>query len=364
MDKIKKVSMSNENVAVSKPRNSNLELFRIIVMFLIVLHHSIVNSGLVPLIEADFPSTKSTILAFFGCAGKIGINCFVLITGYFMCTSKITLRKGLKLLLEIEFYKIAIFAIFVATGYIHLSFKSIFNGIMPVTSISDGFVSCYLVFYCFIPFLNILIQGMNKRLHLILICLCLLAYSLPAQVFMTVSFNYVGWFMVVYFIAAYFRLYPPQWSMSAKYTGLFALLFWTISLCCVWGWAQYCVYRGKPPSFFFFVADSNKPLAIATAVSFFLFFKNLKLGYSRVINTIAASAFGVLLIHANSEAMRQWLWLETLDNVGHYSIDIFAHVIVGVLLIYAVCTLIDLVRIHLLEKPVFKVIDSYLEKKH
>lgn len=33
------------------------------------------------------------------------------------------------------------------------------------------------------------------------------------------------------------------------------------------------------------------------------------------IIAIAASTFGVLLIHANSETMRNWLWKDTLDNV-------------------------------------------------
>jgi len=109
-----------------------------------------------------------------------------------MCTSQITLRKGLKLLLQIEFYKIIFFTIFVATGYIELTHKTLFKGIMPITSIGDGFVSYFLAFFCFIPFFNILIKGMNQKLHLTLVCLCLAVYSLPAQIFMTVSFNYVG----------------------------------------------------------------------------------------------------------------------------------------------------------------------------
>ena len=51
----------------------------------------------------------------------------------------------------------------------------------------------------------------------------------------------------------------------------------------------------------------------------FLHFKNTQLKYSRIINTIAASTFGVLPFHANSNAMRQWLWKDVLNNVGVYS---------------------------------------------
>lgn len=84
-----------------KLRESNLELFRIVAMFLIVAHHYVVNSGLFPVILENFPSSKSVFLLLFGWAGKTGINCFVLITGFFMCTSQISFRKFLKLFLAV-----------------------------------------------------------------------------------------------------------------------------------------------------------------------------------------------------------------------------------------------------------------------
>lgn len=109
---------------------------------------------------------------------------------------------------------------------------------------------------------------------------------------------------------------------------------------------------------YFLVSDSNKPLAVLTAVFAFLFFRNLEIGYSKVINTIAASAFGVLLIHANSDSMRQWLWRDTLNNVGHFEDNIYLHAVISVLAVYAICTLMDFVRIQLLEKPFFRWFDK------
>lgn len=98
-------------------RNTNIELYRIVVMFLIVAHHYLVNSGLIQVIENEPLIGKSAFFYVFGMWGKTGINCFVLITGYFMCRSNITLRKFLKLFLQIEFYNIVINLIFVFTGY-------------------------------------------------------------------------------------------------------------------------------------------------------------------------------------------------------------------------------------------------------
>jgi len=354
--------MSKEAFVSSKPRYSNLELFRIITMLLIVAHHYVVNSGLTPIMAENPTSAKSMFLYLFGWAGKTGIDCFVLITGYFMCKSDISLRKFLKLFGAFYFYKVLFFCIFAVTGYVELTPKFVIKSLMPIKSIKDGFVSCFLVFFCFIPFLNILVKGMTKRQHQLLLGLCLLVYSVFPQLLIYVTFNYVGWFMVIYLIGAYFRLYPPQWSLNTKRTGWLAFGFVMLSLTSVWGGVQMCSVINKNLSYFF-VADSNKPLAVATAVCAFLFFKNLKMGYSKVINTIAASAFGVLLIHANSDTMRQWLWRDTLDNAGHYAGNIYLHAFASVLAVYAICTLIDFVRIQLLEKPAFKMLDSRLNKK-
>lgn len=65
---------------VSKTRDSNLELFRIIVMLLIVAHHYVVNSEVSSLMRNDDITCRSIFFNIFGAWGKTGINCFVLIS--------------------------------------------------------------------------------------------------------------------------------------------------------------------------------------------------------------------------------------------------------------------------------------------
>ena len=102
---------------------------------------------------------------------------------------------------------------------------------------------------------------------------------------------------------------------------------------------------GKTGLYYYEVADSNKFLAVALSVCAFLFFKNLKLGCRKGINAVAASTFGVLMIHANSDTMRQWLWRDTLNNVRAYSSDYWmVHAIASVAGVFAVCTIIDMWR--------------------
>ena len=110
-------------------RNSNIELFRIIVMIFIIAHHYVVSSGLASIDGPIFSnplSFKSIFLLLFGMWGKTGINCFVLITGFFMCKSNITVKKYMKILLEVYFYRILVYLVFIVgtcprTTYIIIS---------------------------------------------------------------------------------------------------------------------------------------------------------------------------------------------------------------------------------------------------
>ena len=64
-----------------KPRSSNLELYRIICMIMIVAHHYVVNSGLTDeggVLLNDYLSGNSILMSIFGAWGKTGINCFLI----------------------------------------------------------------------------------------------------------------------------------------------------------------------------------------------------------------------------------------------------------------------------------------------
>ena len=109
--------MEKMNVLIKQERKSTLELYRIVVMWFIVAHHYVVNSELMDVMKEEPLSGNSIFFFLFGAWGKTGINCFVLITGYFMCKSQITVQKFLKLLFEVLFYNILIYFVFIACKY-------------------------------------------------------------------------------------------------------------------------------------------------------------------------------------------------------------------------------------------------------
>lgn len=350
------VNSSLGGAVLKKPRSSNLELYRIVCMLMIVAHHYVVNSGLTSqggLLREDFTSGNSFFLSLFGAWGKTGINCFLMITGYFMCTSKITLRKYLKLLAQVYFYKLLLFPIFLAFGYESLSPFRITKLVMPFWGLTDRFISCFIAFYLTIPFLNILVQNLNKRQHEMLLLLALCFYTILGSIpSFEVRFNYITWFGIIYFIASYIRMYPYYIYEKRSLWGwisLVSVVLAIISILCL-----RIFFREKAGMGYQFVSDSNKIFAVTIAVSSFLWFKNLNIKYSKIINSAGAATFGVLLIHANSGAMRTWLWKDTVDCVGHYismeTGELVIYSIAVVLFIFIVCNLIDQLRIATLEK--------------
>lgn len=279
-----------------------------------------------------------------------------------MCKSNISAKKFFKILFQVMFYRIIIYWIFILTGYEVISLKGVIKSLIPITSIGTNFTSCFLMFYLTIPFLNILIKNINEKKHLYLIALSSFIYILMGTIpKFNVTMNYVSWFIVLYFISSYIRIYPKQiysnrlfWSWMTFISLIISALSVVIST-----WIGTKIGINAP---YYFVADSNTFLAVITGISLFMLFKNINLKYSSFINTIAASTFGVLLIHANSDTMRKWLWRDTFNNMGvYYTNYMVIHAIGSVLLIYIICTLIDFLRIYFLESKIFKLWDNKWE---
>lgn len=333
-------------------------------MLLIVAHHYVVNSGLVDVIEQDPLSSNSIFYLLFGAWGKTGINCFVLITGYFMCKAEISLHKFLKLFLWTITYSVIITGLFTLVGYHPEGLLKMWFSVIPLRNITTGFTSCFIMFYLCIPFLNTLLQNISKGQHFWLIVILLFIYTVHGSFpKLNVSMNYVSWFSTLYFISAYLRLYPGSKDKNVRFWGWMTALSWGLSIISILNILYLQQRFLDAPQFYknyYLVSDSNAILALTNGITSFMFFKNLKIKNSKLINTIAASSFGVLLIHANSDTMRHWLWKDTVDCIGHYDTTYYWLYAIGcVLVIYAVCTIIDIIRIKTIETPLLNATERF-----
>ena len=92
-----------------------------------------------------------------------------------------------------------------------------------------------------------------------------------------------------------------------------------------------------------------------------MFFKNIRIPNSRIINTISASTFGILVIHTCSDLMRKYLWVDVFKCTAYYQKSFKTYVfhsISSVFIVYGVALLIDLLRRYVIEKPFFYYFDK------
>ena len=360
--------MSEENTlnnGLKLKRSSNIELFRIITMFLILLAHF--SEFYLKKYSASIGNLSITyiLLLSIGVWGKFGINCFVLITGYFMCKSKITLKKYLILFLEVEFYAFIMKLFAVLLKLEPFSIKSFIYRLIPFNGFGRGFTPSYLVFFLFIPFLNVLVRNINKKQHIYLIVLSLFffsfIYSIPKLDF---NIGYITWFSVLYFIASYIRFYPNAFTDSKKKTGLICLGLFLISVLSIIVIHYLNVKKGLTISPNYFVVDSQKILGAFTAIFFFMFFKNINVKQSKIINAFGGSSYGVLLIHTSSTSFMYYLFSIICFN-GKFADKLWSvPILLAVLiLVYIAFSIIDMLRKRFLEKTLFNLLDKKFLKR-
>ena len=76
------------------------------------------------------------------------------------------------------------------------------------------------------------------------------------------------------------------------------------------------------------------------------------------MNLISSATFGVYLLHDNN-FMRSFLWKKMLNGPALFNhIVLIPYSILVVVLVYSICTMIELLRIYLLEKKYMKIIEK------
>lgn len=338
-------------------RSSNLELARIVAMLSIVAHHYVVNSGAIEAISQAGEGPGSLFLQLWSMWGKTAINVFVLITGYFMCEKEFRWRRVAKLIFQIEFWKVALLPLFLFAG---LPFKAGIKGVLsivflPFLNVNNGFTASFLVFYLAMPFLKLFIDSGGRSLHAAAVALLLAVETVSFTFFRnSAAFTEVSWYCALFLIAAWLRRYPPAFIDDYKACRtLFAgsVMLAVVSVLTI---DALCAVLGVP-SFekgLYFVDQSGKVMALVVGLTCFLFFRTLPLPQSRPINVVASTTFGVLLVHANSDAMRKLLWGDLLDVPGAYALPLpllVLHAIVSMFGVFAISSLLDWLRLRFIE---------------
>ena len=191
-------------------KSSNIELLRIISIFMVILSHYYCHSFFP---DDNIIILNELIMLFLGSGGKIAVNVFVIISGYFLVTQKFRFGKLFKFFSCTYFWSIAIliFSI-VLFGLSNVSQSLLIKAINPLTPL-NWFARAYLHLYLIFPLLNRLIYKYSKKTLVYVIgILTVVFFVIPTirNIALGGYFNFLLIFTDLYFIGAYLRLYTSK----------------------------------------------------------------------------------------------------------------------------------------------------------
>lgn len=255
-------------------RNSNIELLRIVIMFMILLLHANFFTFKMP--------TDYSFTSFSRCFAEAftltPVNIFVLITGFF--GTVFSVKKVLSLIFQVFFCVVPISLFLTCFGIIESDFRSI---IRSFVFNEYWFINAYIGLLILTPILNVAVDHLSHRVYIS----SLLFFNVIAflDAFWGVSGIQIGrgysliWFIFLYLLGRYVKYY--QVSLSQK--QLISLI--VISCLC-----------NSLLIFTFHNVNYVNPFIVIQSVSTLLLFTKFEIK-SDVINWVAASTTMVYLVN-------------------------------------------------------------------
>lgn len=348
----------------TKKRDSNLEMLRIISMILIVAHHYAVHGFNNVQLYYSFNKYVVDILSL---GGKVGVICFILISGYFMINGKFTIKKLWKLEGQVLFYSLGMYVLFstVLEPVYKIDDKAIKTSFYPIAYSQYWFITCYVVIMILSPYINKFIHCMEKKeLKKFLIIMIILWPVTMTFLGGSFAFNHLGWLIVLYIMAAYINLYVKFDSKAIKknkiimIVSIALLVLSPVIYNTLWKITRIDDYLNSSRD----LASISSILVLIVSVSMFIYFLNKKRYSSNIINNISKCTLGVYLIHENT-FFRPYLWEKILKNDSYYSSRmLIVHAILSIIIVYVIASIIDYIRMKLIE-PLWMKLYDYFENK-
>lgn len=137
-------------------RDSNLEMLRIIAIFMIMMHHACISRGL-EIFKTPFVMNHIAVSAL-GIWGMFGVDIFFLISFWFMLEKNFTYRieRWIKLIAETILLALIAFGISIVVFKDPLSFSSLAKTILSPALNTYWYITAYLMVFLLLPFFRVL----------------------------------------------------------------------------------------------------------------------------------------------------------------------------------------------------------------
>ncbi|MCR5781533.1 MAG: acyltransferase [Clostridia bacterium] len=351
------------STTLSKQRYSGPEVLRILAMLMIIAGHlSTANSW-----SFTTGSLNTVALSVFAAGGQAGVVMIIMLTGFFGIKAGATHKKAFILIVETVFYSVLTYLVSCALGANMFRSKYIFFSLVPLITnrSSTWFITLYLLLYALIPLLNAGINRLTQRQHLMTILLFLFVWSVLPNTYEAFfplqnhGYSFLWAFVLMYLIGAYLRTYPSRLNDRRMLTcGLLLLTaaaLITGKIVTVFEIRTGSIWINRILRIILALCTDGSmrgPLVILFGVLCLTLFTNIRGQAPKILRLISGSIFGVYLLHESSWLNRR-MWDDVFRITDHESSRFFVlYAILTVLIIFAVCSAVDILRKLLLEQPV------------
>lgn len=359
-----------------KERDSKFELLRILAMLMIIGSH-LASHGVMHCLDQESAyilwSEGTAINQLFSAAlatgGIVGVALFFMLTGYFMIyNDKIKLERVFCETFYYGIFAAILFAVSYLCGYHYseVSTENLWGSILkriliPVTGGSWWFITVYVFLMLLHSLINKTANKFNEKGFFFLLFITWVfwysfGYALDA------SFFSIQQGIFFYLIGGYIRRFNIVEKVKKRKGVLIlvilaAMLLHT-SILYAGNWLKIDLTLKKEVIRRFITAfDTAIPIP-AEATAIFLIFGSMDIKHNETINKIAATTFGVYLIH-DSIYGRSLIWRGILkvDTFWYQSIFFPVSALCLVVVVFAVCSMIDLLRIKFIEPKMLKIVE-------
>ena len=216
---------------MKKERESGIELYKVIAIFLIVLSHVIqtltepnyvlgIGEGTFINIATATTDLDVLLLALFRICGALGNNMFFICSAWFLVNSKkMSLKKVIRMILDVWIINMIVFWGLHAIG-IQFQVSDTVRTFFPTTFANNWYITCYLLFYLIHPFLNRMLEQLNISEHFALTSFLFMIYFiipvLPLEEINLFFANELVIFLATYVIVSFIKTYKNEWTENLK----------------------------------------------------------------------------------------------------------------------------------------------------
>lgn len=314
-----------------KKRMANIELLRCVAMMMVIVLHYLGKGGLLADLTGgpesfDSIGVTAWLLEAF-CI--VAVNVYMLISGYFLCTSSFKLSRLIQLLIQVWMYSVTFGILGAATGIIaetSVDTHYFLTLLFPVSMEHYWFVTAYIFLYLLLPFVGAAAKRMTKQqmqlvMALLLFAFCVLKSILPLRLETDKKGYDCLWYLCIFVTAAYVRRFGVPFL---KKRGRAVCLY---VVCCLLAFAGTMALRflyvrtGSLGRMTGMCMEYNHILPFLAALGLFGAFARMeiksKIAY--VINAAAPYTLGVYLLHENlglRYTWQNWFRADRVTNVG------------------------------------------------